>query len=61
MLVETCVTYARIIVLSLCLWMYVTLIEMIIVAAMNKADLDKKSYIISGLICVFSEIGRAHV
>lgn len=54
MLVETCVTYARIIVLSLCLWMYVTLIEMIIVAAMNKADLDKKSYIISGLICVFS-------
>ena len=60
MLVETCVTYARIIVLSLCLWMYVTLIEMIIVAAMNKADLDKKSYIISGLICVFSAVMMYH-
>lgn len=53
MLIETCLTYSRIIVLSLCLWMYVTIAEMIFVVAMDKSDLGKKEYIISGLVCVF--------
>ena len=53
MLIETCLTCARIIVLSLCFWIYLTIIEMIIVAILNKADLSKKTYIITGFICAF--------
>lgn len=53
MLVETCLTCARIIVLSICLWIYLTFTEVMIAAILNKANLGKKTYIITGVVCTF--------